>query len=86
MKKMIGLLAILFLSGANAAHACPGCTELMSSGADAFKAMLYGKGIAWSMLLMFVMPVSLVGAMVFMIVRASKRANARQNLECGPKS
>ncbi|OGW81755.1 MAG: hypothetical protein A2Z83_03040 [Omnitrophica bacterium GWA2_52_8] len=56
------------LYAAPMALACPMCSELMEKGADAFKAMKFGQGIAWSMLLMFLMPVLLIGGITGLIL------------------
>ena len=54
-------------------YACPMCTELMEKGGDAFKAMLWGRGIAWSILLMFAVPMALVGGMGFAFYRSYRK-------------
>ena len=56
------------------AHACPMCTELIEHGKDAFMSWKFGKGIAWSMLLMFAMPVSLVGGTAFYLAQTYRKA------------
>jgi hypothetical protein len=54
--------------------ACPGCTELTKFGKDAVQTMRFGNGIAWSMLLLFAVPVCLVGGMVGTIVYLQRRS------------
>ena len=53
--------------------ACPMCSDLMNRGKDAFAAMRFGQGIAWSMILMFSVPFLLISALVFLIWRAGRR-------------
>ena len=62
------LMTICFLIMATmyfvpSALACPGCSEILQFGKDALGSMRFGKGIAWSMLLMFLVPFLLVGGM-----------------------
>ena len=54
--------------------ACPMCSELMERGRDAFKMMRFGQGIAWSILLMLLMPLVLIGSIAFLIVQAHRNA------------
>jgi hypothetical protein len=61
------------LWASDSALACPGCTEIIRFGGDAFKAMLFGKGIAWSMALMFAVPFLLVGGIAAVLIRSQRQ-------------
>ncbi len=83
MRKVIyfGLLAAgCWLLYSSAAHACPGCNDLTRFGKDAVQTMRFGKGIAWSMGLLFAVPALLIGTAAAAIVyRARKAARMPQN-------
>ena len=67
------LVTGFWLLASSAAHACPMCGELIERGGDAFKAMRFGQGIAWSIAFMFGIPASLIGGFAFFIVRQTQR-------------
>ncbi len=54
-------------------YACPMCTELIDIGRDAAKAWGFGKGIAWSILLMLSMPMLLVAGVALLILRSKRQ-------------
>lgn len=68
---ILPLVIVSFFS--DIALACPMCRDLLENGKDAWQALRFGRGIAWSMLLMFSVPFLLVGGMVFVLVRANRR-------------
>lgn len=77
------IFAGLLLLAADAAHACPMCTELIERGRDAFKNMKFAQGIALSMLLMFGMPLTIIGTFAFIIIRASRSHPDPPKVDCG---
>ncbi len=68
------------------AHACPMCTELLEHGRDALQALMFGRGIAWSILLMLSVPFLLVGGTIFSLVRAQHRISKNKFPEHDRKS
>ena len=76
-----GFFCLLVLGYSDLALACPMCRDLIEHGKDALQALRFGRGIAWSMLLMFSVPFLLVGGTVFVLVRANRRAEARAAAE-----
>lgn len=60
--------------------ACPMCSDLIERGKDAFAAMRFGQGIAWSMILMFGMPLLLASTLAFVIWRAEYRKKTSKEL------
>ena len=51
------------------------CTELIEHGKDAFKAMLFGRGIAWSIALLLAVPALLVGGISLgIVIQVKKKA------------
>lgn len=72
------ILALLFLS--EQAAACPMCNDLIERGKDALGAMKFGGGIAWSMLLMFAVPVLLISGFSFVLMRSCKKAQKQRQL------
>ena len=61
-----------WLLSAPQAQACPTCNELLTRGKDAFAAMRFSQGIAWTILLLFTVPFSMIGTFTFVIWRASR--------------
>ncbi len=61
----LSLFCIFF---ARFSFACPGCTDLTKFGKDAAQTQRLGKGIAWSMALMFSVPLLMVGGIVGTVV------------------
>ena len=72
------VLCTLFSVLCGSAYACPMCTELIEHGKDAFMAWRFGQGIAWSMLVMFLVPFSLVGGTTLYLVNNYRKT---QNLK-----
>ena len=54
-------------------HACPMCGDILERGKDAVKAMRFSQGIGWSILVMLAVPYSIIGTLIWTIVRAQKR-------------
>jgi len=83
MKKLIFfwlLVAGYWLLNQGLALACPGCNDLTKFGKDAVQAMRFGKGIAWSMGLLFAVPALLIGTAAAAIVyRVRKTSRMQQN-------
>jgi hypothetical protein len=67
------LLLLLMLTAASAAYACPMCADILERGKDAWKNLQFGRGIAWSILLMMSMPFVLVGGFGFALWRTARR-------------
>ena len=83
MKKTANIFKLLILTPlflSEQAAACPMCNDLIERGKDALGAMKFGSGIAWSMLLMFMVPVFLVGGFSFVLVRSYKKAQKQRQL------
>ncbi len=71
---VFGLGSLVFGLWSKDCYACPMCSDLIERGKDALAAMRFGKGIAWSMGLMFAMPVLLVGGFALVILRESRKS------------
>ena len=71
----VAFCIFFFLFFATDALACPMCTALIEHGKDAWQAMRFGRGIAWSILLMFSVPFLLVGGATLFLVHSSRKAH-----------
>ena len=69
-------MTVIFACGflISQAWACPMCSELIERGKDAVKAWGFGKGIAWSILLLLSMPMLLVGGVTLVVIRAHRQS------------
>jgi hypothetical protein len=70
MTVLLALLCIAVVLLANAAWACPGCTDAL--GGDEPSGL--ARGFFWSILLMLSMPLLLMGAVTWKVIRSSQRA------------
>jgi hypothetical protein len=68
------------------AFACPACNDLVTFGKDAIQNMRFGKGIAFSMIIMFGMPVLIMGGLAAVMIRAEKRRAQIFKSENQPRS
>ena len=71
--KSLCFFLLLISSFSLLSFACPTCTELLTRGRDAFAAWRFGKGIAWSILLLLSIPFLMTATLVFVVWKASRR-------------
>ena len=72
--RVIGICFFLMALLPPLVYACPMCTELIEHGKDALQAIRFGNGIAWSMLVMFCVPLLLLGGISLMLVRSYRKS------------
>ena len=79
MFRLVTLLAVFWMNFAASVMACPGCKE-PSNVAGASGVSGISAGFSWSVLFMLFSVASILGGMIFMIVRSCRQLAARQGI------
>ena len=79
MLRLVTLLALFWMNLVSSLMACPGCKEPSNvageSGVSGISA-----GFSWSVLFMLFSVASILGGMIFMIVRSCRQLEAKQGI------
>ncbi len=76
-KGIAAFIALFFAAGA--AHACPGCADIVTKGKEALANFRFFQGVNWSVLFMLSVPYVLMGSGVFLIWRSARKAKKAAN-------
>jgi hypothetical protein len=79
MLRFVSLLSLLWMNFAPSLIACPGCKE-PSNVAGASGVNGISAGFSWSVLFMLFSVASVMGGLIFMIVRSCKQIEARRQI------
>jgi hypothetical protein len=79
MFRLVTLLALFWMNFAASVMACPGCKE-PSNVAGASGVSGISAGFSWSVLFMLFSVASILGGMIFMIVRSCRQLEAKQGI------
>ena len=79
MLRFVLLLSLLWMNFAPSLMACPGCKE-PSNVAGASGVNGISAGFSWSVLFMLFSVASVMGGLIFMIVRSCKQIEARRQV------
>jgi hypothetical protein len=79
MLRLLTLLALFWMNFASSVMACPGCKEPSNvTGASGVSGI--SAGFSWSVLYMLLSVASILGGMIFMIVRSCRQLEASQKI------
>ena len=85
MLRFVSLLSLLWMNVVPSLLACPGCKEPSNvAGASGISGI--SAGFSWSVLFMLFSVASVVGGMIFMIVRSCRKLEASREIAVGQQS